>query len=89
MTERTASDVAEWMAEQVTARGYLEQYVAIDEVAALFGGQFVYEKEGTRAISKSVLSRFTKLTKETVVWEKYAKRWRPREPGDAPGRMQR
>ncbi len=76
------------MAERVSEDGYLDQYIAVDEIASLFGESFVYEKGLSRAISPSVLRQLKRLTQETVVWEGYAKRWRTKDPGDPPGRRQ-
>jgi len=89
MAEHTALEVSEWMAERVTADGYLDQSVAVAEIESLFGEQFVYDKDGSQRIDKGVLKKFEALTKETVVWERRDLRWCLNEPGDAPGRMQR
>jgi hypothetical protein len=89
MAGRTPLEVAEWMAERVTADGQLYQHDAVHQIEMMFGEQFVCEKNGRPAIVDGVLRKFTQLTKETVVWNAYGLHWRPREPGDAPGRTQR
>lgn len=84
----TSLDVAKWMQAEVQ-KGALYQDDAADRIKRIFGSDFVYMNDGGgTAISKKALRAFNKLTKDDVVWSRYDRMWRPREPTDAPGRMQ-
>ena len=85
----TNEDVAEWMAKEVRARPVLNQTTAAREMKNEFGEEFTYKnKNGNRAIKKSVLDAFNRLTEEDVVWVKKNQRWRKRKVTDKPGRQQ-
>lgn len=85
----TPDDVASWMLEQLNLKGQLLQMDAASEIEKLFGREFVSESEyGGSLISKKVLSAFTRLTKDEVVYCKIEKYWRKRLPDDSPGRQQ-
>ena len=72
----TARDVAEWMAEDVKANGYLYPGYAATEIRSLFGDEFISaDAHGDPSMSQAVLSEFRKLTDGWVVWELKAKRW--------------
>lgn len=77
------------MLGEIERDGDLYQDAAVVDIANKFGDDFTYENDsGNLAISKSVLSAFRKLTKESVVWERGERRWRRREISDEPGRQQ-
>lgn len=85
----TSESVAAWMLGEIERDGDLYQDAAVVDIANKFGDDFTYENDsGNLAISKSVLSAFRKLTKESVVWERGERRWRRREISDEPGRQQ-
>lgn len=84
----TAKEVASWMVQQLDLQRELYQEDIVDELAASFGSEFVYENEnGNLAIHQRVLTEFRKLTPD-VVWERGERMWRRRHPGDSPGRRQ-
>ncbi len=86
--DHTPAEVARWMAERVTKRGYLDQETAVLEIERWFGSPFVYDNEaGNRAVDPRVLDAFRKLTDQTVVWERASRVWRPRREGDPEGRQ--
>lgn len=83
-------EVAEWMATQIDNFYELTQSHAVSEIRFRFGAEFVYtNRNGNDAINASVLQEFDNLTREKVVWVLSKRRWRKREPFDAPGREQR
>jgi hypothetical protein len=88
MAQFTADDVAEWMLEQVTNDGELEQALAADEIESRFGERFVYDGASGWRIHRDVLQKFLALSNATVVWHKGEKTWRLRDPDDEPGRQQ-
>ena len=84
----TAGDVARWMADQITEHGLLDQ-AAAERIGRTFGTAFAsMNGNGTWAIAPAVLAAFRKRTAATVVWERSGQLWRPRSPGDPPGRRQ-
>jgi hypothetical protein len=88
-TKNTPQQVAEWMFDEVKQRNSLYQEDVVHEIAAKFGKEFTYDNEnGNLAISRKVLAAFTKLTKDTVVWERFDKCWNLRKLHDSPGRRQ-
>ena len=85
----TAEDVAKWMVEQLEHQKCLYQERAAPEIKKQFGQDFTYTNEnGNLAIHKDVLDVFTKLTKDSVVWDGEDRFWRKRKEGDKPGRRQ-
>jgi len=55
----SASDVAQWIVEQVELKGVLDQATAAEQIRAKFGKQFIYENEnGNLAIDRAVLALF-------------------------------
>ena len=85
----TPASVARWMLEQIEKHGELDQASAVADISGLFGDTFFVENDsGNLAISKEVLASFRKLTAESVVWDRYQRLWRKREPSDEPGRQQ-
>jgi hypothetical protein len=83
-----ANDVARWMCEVLSKRGYLEQAYAVLEIEQQFGSAFVYlNRNENPAIARSVLNAFRNLCGDDVVWEKSGRNWRLREPGDPSGRQ--
>jgi hypothetical protein len=85
----TPEDVAKWMLDGITAKTYLRQPDAVEEIRQKFGEEFAGDTD-TRGVSISpeVLKEFRKLSTTTVVWERYERTWRKREPRDPPGRRQ-
>ena len=74
------------MLEQVEARGFLHQQEATQQIAALFGEQFIYINQyGNRTIKQSVRVQFRKLAAGSVVWQPMLIRWR-RKDGPLPSR---
>jgi hypothetical protein len=88
-TQFTPEDAAKWMLEELTATGYLAQYYAVAEIEARFRDAFVYlNGSGNPAISRKVLTAFTRITEDSVVWDRWDKSWHLRGPGDpATGRL--
>lgn len=85
MTAVTVKDVAEWMASELRSRRELYQEDAAAYVHRHFGNDFVYiNNNGNWAISKEVLSEFTKITKDDGVWVLSGRYWRLRQPYDDP-----
>jgi hypothetical protein len=77
------------MFEELERDGYLAQDDALSNIASHFGDSFVYlNVSGNRVISRSVLSRFRKLSEDTVVWSRSKRTWYRRQPKDPPGRVQ-
>ena len=67
----------------------LYQESAVYDIAQKFGKEFTYDNEnGNLAIRKDVLTIFRKLTKDSVVWERGERYWRPRQKFDDPSRRQ-
>ena len=84
-----AKAVAQWMHDEVTERGHLEQEYAVYEIQSRFGEDFVYYNDnGGLAIDPKVLAEFRKMNEDTIVWERGSRMWRPRLEGDEPGRRQ-
>jgi hypothetical protein len=84
----TASEVAQWMLEQL-AQSELYQYDAVAEIAQRFGEEFVYQNDnGNLGIDRKVLSAFRRLSENTVVWVRSDRYWRLRDENDEPGRQQ-
>lgn len=85
----TAREVAEWMADEVTRMRYMEQSYAAHRIESMFGGDFTYTNSNHNlAIRKDVLDAFEDITRDTVVWLRKRRTWRPREERDTPGRQQ-
>ena len=85
----TAEDVARWMLEEVSSKGYLEQEAAFFEIETRFGEGFTYMNEsGGNSIDKKVLRAFNKISGDEVVWARVSRYWRPRQAGDGPSRAQ-
>ncbi|MBY4589406.1 DUF6953 family protein [Rhizobium redzepovicii] len=81
--EPTARQIAEWMVEQMSGKGYLYQEVIVYQIIKVWGKEWTYRNNnGNPAISKDVLKEFRKLTEETVVWERGERAWRPKRPND-------
>lgn len=86
----TPDDVARWMLAQVETGGELDHWSATDEIEQLFGGEFVYPNDHCNpAVDPRVLRAFRKLSGDRIVWVRYTRSWRLREPDDEPGRQQR
>jgi hypothetical protein len=82
-------DVARWMLDELDRTGSLLQADAAAGIEREFGPSFIYENEnGNPAIDPHVLREFRELAEDDVVWDRWAYKWRRREPGDAPGRKQ-
>jgi Family of unknown function (DUF6953) len=76
------------MVDQLKGQHWLYQEMVVSEILEKFGEEFVYYNEnGNLAISRPVLREFRKLTEGTVVWERSARAWRPREGHDPEGRQ--
>lgn len=76
-----------WMVSSIQ-KGRLYQEDAAHYIEKNFAGLTYINDSGGLAIDKKLLRAFNAATKETVVWEKYEKCWRLREPYDSPGRAQ-
>jgi hypothetical protein len=86
-TPPTAKDVAEFMAREFNREGRLTQWRAVQDIAKLFGEDFVYtNRNGNPAIVKPVLDEFRRLTENNAIWERSGYYWRRREDRDDPGR---
>lgn len=85
----TSADVAQWMLSAVEERGELTQNDAFYEINKQYGSGFTtITNSGSPSIKGGVLTAFKKITGDTVVWERGAKKWRKREFYDSPGRDQ-
>ena len=79
----TASDVAQWMVEQLERTPYMYQESIVYKIKSQFGQEFVYRnRSGNWAISPVVLRKFRKLTEDQVVWSRGDRCWRKRRPTD-------
>ena len=83
-------EIAEWMVAQLVERPTLYQSRVATHVFR-HNPELVYRnKNGNRALEKSVLDAFRKLTAgDEIVWSRSSQMWRHRKPHDKPGRMQR
>jgi len=78
-----ASDVAQWMLDQISKKRELYQNDVVYQIEEKFGSKFVYDNEaGNLAISREVLKEFRKLTEKTVVWSRIELCWRIRSADD-------
>lgn len=78
-----ASDVAQWMLNQINKERELYQNEVVYLIEDKFGSQFVYEnRNGNLAINCEVLKEFWKLTDKTVVWSRIEFCWRIRNADD-------
>lgn len=78
-----ASDVAQWMLNQINKKRELYQNEVVYLIEDKFGSQFVYEnRNGNLAINREVLKEFRKLTEKTVVWSRIEFCWRIRSADD-------
>lgn len=83
-----AREVAEWLKAEVLKGGYyVTQDAAAFGIVNRFGKEFVYtRKGGGLGVSTQVLREFLKISKDTVVWSRQRKYWRPRQPDDPKSR---
>jgi len=85
-SEHTATQVAEWMLEELKRQGKLYRDTLVFEIAEKFGSQFTHEnKNGSLALRKEVLAAFGKLTKDSVVWNQAGRFWWKHMPSDRLG----
>jgi hypothetical protein len=83
-----ANEVAEWMASEVEVWGFLYQDSAVAQIADKFGDEFIERNEdGTASISETVLTAFGALTDGAVIWDRWDKAWRQRQPDDPGGKL--
>jgi uncharacterized protein DUF6953 len=76
-------EVAEWVVEQMGTSHWLYQETIVYKIKNHWGNAYVYANaSGNPAISKGVLKEFRKLTEDTLVWERGARAWRPKKPGE-------
>jgi hypothetical protein len=88
MSETTPETVAQWMLDRVTETGTLYQLDAAKGIRATFGTEFTYTDEaGSLRIKRTVLQRFDRISPD-IVCSRSLIGWRPRQPGDQPGRRQ-
>ncbi|MGB3304524.1 MAG: hypothetical protein WBA98_17740 [Gordonia sp. (in: high G+C Gram-positive bacteria)] len=78
----TEQEVAQWMVDEIRQSGPVEQVAVVDAIEAKFGAEFVYEKNGHRAIAKPVLREFRKLHAGSIGWERDDRAWYVREESD-------
>ena len=84
-----ASDVAQWMLDELEHDGTLYQEVAVSEIEKRFGVEFTPSNEnGNQSVRRDVLKVFRQISGESVVWERGERLWRKREGFDQPGRRQ-
>ena len=86
----TAKEIAEWMKAELEGKRNLYQSRVATHVFKE-NPELVYRnKNGNRALDKSILDAFRKLTPgDEIVWSRSGQYWRHRKPTDKPGRMQR
>ncbi len=90
MTSTTPEQVAQWMLEQLEREQHLYQSIVVFDIAEKFGDAFTtINDNGNMGIRKDVLTKFRKLTGDSVIWERGQRLWRKREHHDEPGRLQR
>jgi hypothetical protein len=86
--QTTPADVARWMHDELNRIGSLSQTYATAEIESKFGASFIYETEnGNPAIDEDVLREFRELTEGHVIWDRWARKWRHRQPDDPPDRQ--
>lgn len=84
----TAADVARWMQQRIEAEGILYHGDAVQHITHYFGIRFLSDnRHGNPRLVDDVLDEFRALNERTVVWHRRERYWRPRRPGDPPGRM--
>jgi hypothetical protein len=82
-------DVAQWMRDELDRTGSLRQADAVEGIEREFGAGFTYiNRNGNKAIDRSVLRDFRELTEDYAIWDRSAFEWRYRQPDDAPSRQQ-
>jgi hypothetical protein len=85
----SASEIAEWMLEELQRVEFLYQETVVFDIASRFGEGFTQINDnGNMAIRKDVLSAFRRLTGGSVIWENGERMWRLRKSYDDPGRKQ-
>lgn len=85
----TPLDIAAWMVSELERDGLLEHQTVVYAIEKKFGGEFTpLNENGNPSIRRDVLNAFSKLSSETVVWEREERLWRKRDKFDAPGRQQ-
>ena len=82
--------IADWMINELSQRPTLYQSRVATYVFRT-NPELVYRnKNGNKALHKSVLDAFRKKTSgDEIVWSRSSQMWRHRKPHDKPGRMQR
>lgn len=86
----TAEEIAKWMCEQLEERTTLYQSRVASHVAKVNPELTYRNKNGNRALDKSILEAFRSLTSDDrIVWSRSSQMWRHRKSHDKPGRMQR
>ena len=85
-----ARQVAQWTARETRKRARLPQTIAVRQIRAEFGDEFVYRnKNGNFGIVPAVIKVFNELTKDTIVWSSGSRYWRMRKDDDPAGRTVR
>lgn len=86
----TPDEIADWMVDQLAVKPTLYQSTVATFVFR-DNPELVYRnKNGNRALAKSILDAFRKRTVgDEIVWSRSSQLWRHRKPHDKPGRMQR
>jgi len=89
MDDVTPEVIAQWMMDQLDQAGRLYQADAASSIVKRFGPEFIYENEnGNPAIDRRVLRAFRRISRDTVVWDRWDFCWRKRKEGDASSRKQ-
>ena len=72
----TASEVAQWMVDQIRASELEYQEALVQEIEDRFGSEWVYQNDnGNPAISKRVLTEFGKIHAGTIEWDRSERAW--------------
>lgn len=86
----TAKEIAEWMKAELDGKRNLYQSRVATFVFKENPDLVYRNKNGNRALHKSILDAFRKATPgDEIVWSRSGQYWRHRRPNDKPGRMQR
>jgi len=85
----TVLEVAEWLKREVLeGETYLSQGAAVAGISQRFGARFIHQiKGGGLGVSTRVLREFVKISKDSVVWSRKYRYWRPRQSDDPKGRQ--
>ncbi|MEE2035584.1 DUF6953 family protein [Rhodococcus chondri] len=72
----TATDIATWMIDIITAEGKVTQEDMVDAIEAKFGADWVYVNDnGHTSIDRAVLKEFRKAHDGGIKWHREDRAW--------------